>query len=320
MNKKVLVIVLGISFILTSGCGNVAKLKNGEEIVGKIKGKTITADDLYKDLKKQNGTSSFINMIDSYIANKEVKTTDAIKNEAKTQLEQLKMQYEQSGQDFNVALKNAGYENENSFLDILILDSKKNTVVQNFLKKKVTDEEINDYYEKNITGEITARHILIIPEVNDNMSDEDKDKAKKNAKNKAEDLIKKLNSGSKFETLAKKNSDDEGSKKDGGLITGITKDSVVEPFFNAVKDLKDGEYTKEPVESSYGYHIILRVNQKEKPKLKEVKDDIIENIVTNKISSDANLNTTTWVEIRKKYELNINDSEIKKGYNKTINN
>ena len=317
MNKKLLTI-LSISLLLTSGCGKVAELKNGEQVVGKLNGKTITANELYEELKEKGGSTTFINMVDEFIANKEIKTDDSVKNEANSQLEQLKLQYESMGQSFDDVLKGAGYSNEDELLEELILEVKKQKVVKNYLKENVKEDEINDYYEKNIEGEITARHILIIPDVNDDMSDEEKNKEKEKAKEKAEKLIKELNDGKDFKELAKKESEDEGSKENGGLIENITKDSVVEPFYNAVKELKDGEYTKEPVESSYGYHIILRESQKEKPKLEEVKDDILEKIVEKKLSSDENIYSTTWEEIRKKYKLDIQDSEIKKGYNDSL--
>ena len=315
MKKKGIIVMLSICLFLTVGCGKVAELKNGEQVVGKINGKTVTANDLYEELKNKGGTSVFINMIDDFIANKEIKDSDSIKTEAKSQLDQLKAQYENAGQDFKEVLKNAGYANEDALLKVLILDIKKNKVVENFLKDHITDDEINDYYDTNIEGELTARHILITPEVKEDMTEEETSKAKENAKKKAENILKKLEKGEKFEDLAKKNSDDEGRKKNGGLIENITKDTVVEPFYNATKKLKDGEYTKEVVESSYGYHIILRVSQKEKPKLKDVKEDILEDIVSDKLSSDSTLTTTTWVDIRKKYKLNIEDSKIKKEYN-----
>lgn len=314
MNKKLIVSIALACLLFTAGCGKVAELKNGEQVVGKINGKTITADDLYKELKEKGGTSIFVNMVDDFIANKEIKDSDAITNEAKSQLEQLKSQYESAGQNFDTVLKNAGYENEKALLEVLVLDIKKNKVVENFLRDKVTEDEINDYYEANIEGELTARHILITPEVKDDMTEEETEKAKEDAKKKAEKLLKKLEDGEKFEDLAKKNSDDEGSKKNGGLVENITKDTVVDPFYNALKDLKDGEYTKEVVESSYGYHIILRVSQKEKPKLKDVKDDILDTIVSDKLADDSTLTTTTWIDIRKKYKLNIEDSAIKKEY------
>ena len=89
MKKKLLVTMMCFTLLFTAGCGEVSKLKNGEEVVGKIKGKTITANDLYESLKKQNGTSAFVTLVDTYIANKEIKDSDAIKKEAQTQLDQL---------------------------------------------------------------------------------------------------------------------------------------------------------------------------------------------------------------------------------------
>ena len=109
---------------------------------------------------------------------------------------------------------------------------------------------------------MTVRHILIKPDTDTDASDEDQEKAEEKAKKEAENIIKKLDKGEKFEDLAKKYSDDEGTKEDGGLLENFSKDSVVTEFWDASYKLKDGEYTKEPVKSEYGYHVILRVSQK----------------------------------------------------------
>ena len=46
---------------------------------------------------------------------------------------------------------------------------------------------------------------------------------------------------------------------------------MVSEFEDAAYKLKVNEYTKEPVKTTYGYHIILKTGEKEKPKLKKVK-------------------------------------------------
>lgn len=315
-NKKLT--LLGVTMcsvlLLTTGCGEVAKLKDGKEVVGKIKGYTVTAEDLYAELKEQGGSRVFVNMIDDYIANKEIKSNEDAEDYANSQIEAYKSQYEQQGQDFNEVLVSSGYKNEQQFRDELILSYKKDKVVENYLKDELTDDEIQNYYEENIFGDMTVRHILIKPDTETDASDEDQEKAEEKAKKEAENIIKKLDKGEKFEDLAKEYSDDEGTKEDGGLLENFSKDSVVTEFWDASVKLKDGEYTKEPVKSEYGYHVILRVSQKAKPKLKEVKDTIEETLVANKLSADTTLKTTTWVNIRKKYNLNIEDSEIKDGY------
>jgi len=315
-NKKLT--LLGVTMcsvlLLTTGCGEVAKLKDGKEVVGKIKGYTVTAEDLYAELKEQGGSRVFVNMIDDYIANKEIKSNEDAEDYANSQIEAYKSQYEQQGQDFNEVLVSSGYKNEQQFRDELILSYKKDKVVENYLKDELTDDEIQNYYDENIFGDMTVRHILIKPDTETDASDEDQEKAEEKAKKDAENIIKKLDKGEKFEDLAKKYSDDEGTKEDGGLLENFSKDSVVTEFWDASVKLKDGEYTKEPVKSEYGYHVILRVSQKAKPKLKEVKDTIEGTLVANKLSADTTLKTTTWVNIRKKYNLNIEDSEIKDGY------
>lgn len=315
-NKKLT--LLGVTMcsvlLLTTGCGEVAKLKDGKEVVGKIKGYTVTAEDLYAELKEQGGSRVFVNMIDDYIANKEIKSNEDAEDYANSQIEAYKSQYEQQGQDFNEVLVSSGYKNEQQFRDELILSYKKDKVVENYLKDELTDDEIQNYYDENIFGDMTVRHILIKPDTETDASDEDQEKAEEKAKKEAENIIKKLDKGEKFEDLAKEYSDDEGTKEDGGLLENFSKDSVVTEFWDASVKLKDGEYTKEPVKSEYGYHVILRVSQKAKPKLKEVKDTIEETLVANKLSADTTLKTTTWVNIRKKYNLNIEDSEIKNGY------
>ena len=318
MKTKVLYGFLCLSVLTMVGCGKVPQLKNGEEVTASIDGYKVSANELYDKLKEKNGAALLTDMIDDYIANKEIETTKEIESAAKIKLEQVKSQYAQYKMDFEDVLKQAGYENEKALLEDLILDEKKTKVVDNYISDNIKDDEIQQYYDKNITGEITAKHILIKPDTTDEMSDEDIAKAEKKAKEEAKQIIEKLKNGEDFEKLAKKYSDDEGTASEGGLFSNFTKEDVVAEFWNASIELKDGEYTKTPVKSTYGYHIILRVSQKEKPKLKDVKDTVLEEIVKVKKTDNANLQTETWAEIREKYNLKINDSHLKKGYKQII--
>lgn len=321
MKKKLLSIMACI--LLLTGCGKIPKLENGEEVVAEIDGKSFTANELYDDLKTSYGTTFLVNMIDNYIANKEIETDDSAKEYAKNELENLKKQYELYQMDFEAAMKQAGYETEDQLLDEIILQYKKDKVVENYAKDQISNEEVENYYNENIFGEITAKHILIKPETTTDMSDDDKKAKEEEALNKAKDLINELNNGADFDTLAKENSADTGSASEGGLIKDFTKvgdNSVVTEFWDAAYNLKDGEYTSEPVKSSFGYHIILKVSQNERPSLEDTKDDILDTLVTNKLKSDDNLSAKYWSEIRKKYNLNIIDSNIKKVYDDTIKN
>jgi peptidyl-prolyl cis-trans isomerase C len=83
-------------------------------------------------------------------------------------------------------------------------------------------------------------------------------------KEKAEQLIKKLKGGAKFEDVAKAESTDN-SKANGGDLGWFTTARMVKPFGEAVKGLKKGELTSEPVQTQYGWHIIKLVDTRDAP-------------------------------------------------------
>lgn len=316
VNKKLLIAgMLGITLLLT-GCGT-PTLKNGEEVVASVDGKDFTANDLYEELKDQGGQAVLVNMIDSFIVNEEIETDDDAETYADSQYESYKSSYESNGQNFEDVLTSAGYKDADDFKDALIVEYKKQTVTENYVKANLTDAEIQSYYDDNIFGDIEGAHILISPETSDDMTDEEISEAEEKAKKEAEDIIKKLDNGEDFEDLAKEYSDDEGTASDGGKLT-ITYGEVVDEFWDAASKLKDGKYTEEPVKSDYGYHIIYRESQKDKPKLNEVEDEVIDKLVDQKLEEDTTLQTEALVDLREKYNFKINDSDINKSYNKSI--
>lgn len=318
MNKKFLGIICAM--VVLTGCSKSPKISNGEEVVASIEGKDFTANELYDNMKNQYGTSMLINMIDSYIADKEIGDSEDADVYADSYISQIKLQYEQSGMDFNEALVNAGYENEEAFKKIIISDYKMNEVTEKYLKDELTDKEIEKYYKDKISEELNVKHILIIPDVAEGVSDQAKAEAEDAAYKKAQELIKKLDEGANFDELAKDNSDDTATASNGGVINNVTKEGYVTEFYNAAYALEDGKYTATPVKSKYGYHIIYRVSKTDKKSLEELKDSIKDTLIQEKLQNDANLQVKTWDKIRSKYNLNIIDTNIKNTYNTTISN
>ncbi len=320
MKRKLLTISMCVLILGAVGCGkHEVELKDGKQVVASIKGNKITAEDLFDDLKNKYGANTLITMIDDFIANKEIKTTDDMKESAKIQIKQMKEYYESNGYKWSDILKQYNYSSESVLVDEYVLNMKKEEVAKNYVKSKVTDDEINTYYDKEIYGNYTVKHILITPEVTSDMSDEDKEKAEEKALKTAEKIIEKLNDGEKWSDLVKKYSNDEASVSDDGKISDFTKGDVVDEFFEASTKLEDGKYTTKPVESSYGYHIILKVSSTEKPSLDKVKEKVITSIVENKLVNDSELYDKSWNNIRKEnYELNFNDTVLEKGYNDLI--
>lgn len=317
--KKKLSMLFCLAIVLCAGCGQKTeiKLKDGKEVIASVKGYDLTAEDLFTEMKKNNGANTVLTLIDKFIIDKEVKTTDEIKKEAQSSIDNIKNYYEQAGSNWEEILTQAGYKNEAALLDEYMLSIKQQKAAEKFIRKNVTDEEINEYYDKEIYGEFTVRHILIIPENKSDMTEEEVTAAKEKALSKAKKVIEKLNNGSKWEDLVKKYSDDEASVSSNGEIK-FTKGEVVNEFFEASLALEDGKYTLEPVESTYGYHIIYRVSVGEKPSLKDSKNTILDNIVENKINNTPDLLTDTWLKVREKYNFKIADTEINDQYKNLI--
>jgi peptidyl-prolyl cis-trans isomerase C len=83
-------------------------------------------------------------------------------------------------------------------------------------------------------------------------------------KEKADQLIKKIKGGAKFEDVAKSDSTDN-SKTNGGDLGWFTTARMVKPFGDAVKVLKKGEMTTDPVQTQYGWHIIKLQDTRDAP-------------------------------------------------------
>ena len=301
--------------LLVTGCGNNAELKDNNTVVKTDEGK-ISADTLYEELRDKYGISVLVDMIDHQLFDEKYETDDEEEETINAQIEQMKSQYNNDDEAFLAAIQQyLGVENEDELKEMLSLEYKRNLAIEDYVKDSVTDDEIQKYYDDEVIGDIKVRHILISPETTDDMSTEEQTEAEEKAKKEAEDLIKQLDDGADFEELAKEHSDDTGSASDGGLIDYFNRDdNMDEAFLNASIDLEEGKYTEEPVQSSYGYHIILKVDQKKKPKLKEVKDDVIQTLADNKLNEDASLRYNALIAIREDAGIEFNDDSLKKDY------
>ena len=305
--------------IFVTGCGNNAELKDNNTVVKTDEGK-ITADELYKNLRDKYGINVLIDMIDHQLFDEKYKTDETETETINAQIEQMKSQYNNNEEAFQAAIKQyLGVEDEDELRDLLSLEYKRNLAIEDYVKKSISDDEIQKYYDDEVIGDIKVRHILIKPETTDDMSTEEKTEAEEKAKKEAEDLIKQLDDGANFEELAKEYSDDTGSASDGGLIDYFNKDdNMDEAFLNASIDLKKGKYTEEPVQSSFGYHIILKLDQKKKPKLDKVKNDIRETLAEEKLNEDAALRYNALIEIREEAGIKFNDDSLKKDYDELM--
>jgi len=129
--------------------------------------------------------------------------------------------------------------------------------------RKPTEAQIQAEYdrERKVAGEkeYKAHHILV-----------DSEEA-------AKEIIAKLDKGEKFEDLAK-GTKDVGSAANGGALDWAPPAAYVKPFSDAMVALEKGSYTKTPVQSQFGWHVIRLddVRAMQAPPLDQIKSHIVE--------------------------------------------
>jgi peptidyl-prolyl cis-trans isomerase C len=159
------------------------------------------------------------------------------------------------------------------------------TESQNYLKgKEPTEAELKAEYDTDIAAmdktEYHARHVLVA------------------TKELAEQVIKKIKGGAKFEDVAKAESTD-GSKANGGDLGWFTLARMAKPFADAVKVLKKGEMTSTPVQTQYGWHVIRLDDTREvaPPPFDQVKQQVSNGVIQKKLQAYADgLKKTAKIE------------------------
>lgn len=284
----------------------IATLKDGTQPVATIDGMTLTADELYEDMKDIYSVSSLLDKLDTKILTDKYPDTDEMDDEVTSQAENYYKAYEQyykmSKEDF---LKQNGFNTEKKFLEYLKLNNRRTKYVKEYTENEVTDKEIDKYYEDKVYGDINTKHMLV--KVDSSASDDDK----KEAENLAKEIISKLDEGKTFDEVKEEYKDKITYEELGYKSYNA---ALEEAYKNEMKNLKDGEYSKEPVKTSYGYHIVYRIDQKEKPALEDIKDQIKEEIADEKISNDKNLYYVVLDKMRENANLKFEDTVLKDKY------
>lgn len=161
----------------------------------------------------------------------------------------------------------SGVEKDKEYIEAL--DAiKKELALEIWMKKefdntKVSEADIKKFYDANPDNfvepeRVRARHILVDTEADANRVIKDLGNLK------GEALL------NKFSDLAKKDSKDPAGQN-GGELGWFSKNQMVKPFSDAAFALKKDEFTKKPVQTQFGYHVIL-IEDKQPSKKTDFKD------------------------------------------------
>jgi len=130
-------------------------------------------------------------------------------------------------------------------MDTLRFNVLAKAAMQDYLKNTpATDEQLKAHYDKviakvNFPMEYKARHILV---------DKEED---------AKAIIAELGKGKDFSEIAKAQSKDTASAKEGGDLGWFRAEQMVKEFSEAAAKLEKGKYTLEPVKSQFGFHVLI---------------------------------------------------------------
>jgi len=173
-------------------------------------------------------------------------------------------------------------------LAFLKLQALRNLYVEKVISAGVTDEELQKGYQDLVVSQhkpepqVRARHILV------------------ETKEEAEKIIEELKGGAAFEELAKQSKDP--SSQNGGDLGFFGQGQMVPEFEKAAFALEPGQFTQEPVQSQFGWHVI-KVEEKrmsEPPKLADIETQLRSYLVRQKFE-------TVLTSLRDKYPVEIVD-------------
>lgn len=228
---------------------------------------TVIAADKPDDKKKKDGVIATVNgqkitasMLEQYQRSRGFVENVAKKQQTQLMIEEL-INRELIYQD---GLKNGVDKSQEVQDQVKLLQ--KNIVAGAMLRNvvqvgKISEKELKDEYEKRkkdlATPEYKASHILV---------ENEKD---------AKDIISQLDKGKNFAELAKEKSTGP-SATHGGDLGWFKPQEMVQPFSVAVATLKNNEYTKNPVKTDFGWHVILRVDSREvgAPPFEQMKEQL----------------------------------------------
>ncbi len=159
----------------------------------------------------------------------------------------------------------------------------------------VTDADVKARYDKEVAAlpkqeEVHARHILVKTE------------------DEAKDVIKQLDAGKDFAELAKEKSTDP-NKDDGGDLGYFTRGRMVKEFEDAAFSLEKGTYSKTPVKTDFGYHVIKVEDKRDAPPppFEQVQDQVRQLVMRDKYLALLN-------DAKAKAKVEITDETLRKGY------
>jgi len=306
--NTVLALVCALVLGLLIGAGTMYFCNRGGKVAS-VKGKTITSKSLYNRMKNYLSIDFALEEIDNAILNKKYTLDDEEKEEVKKTAQGYIDMYESYyGQTQEEFLSGNGFDSFEDFADYLSLDYKRTIYFYDVLEKQLDENAVKEYYDENAFGKVNTKHILV--KTSEDITDE-------KALSIANEIIGRLDNGEDFDTVAKEY---ESKYEETIVVEDLGEKGAFDHLENAyvegMKELNKGEYSKTPVKTSYGYHVIYCIDKIEKSDKISRKDrmEIVEELSSDIISNDSNLYYKTLIKMREDSKLKFFDKNLEEKY------
>lgn len=289
-------LVVGIIIMVLLTPTRIAKLSNGKQVVLELNNTSITAEDLYEELKSSGGLSALINLMDSAILNDKYDLEEEAQKYADEQSAYYYNMYEQYyGYTKEEFLEANSFETEEDFIEYLKNEFLYNRYYEDYLASIITDEEIEEYYNNNVFG---TRYVYVF-------SSTEKE-------NSLEKVRKALKKGTKISKLEDKYADVVVNELGEVDFTAASNFSAT--FIENVSSLEKNQYSAVFEDDTFGYVVVYVSDVKDKIELVDAEEDIIDVISAEKDAADETLYYKAYQELREAYGMKFYDEALEKEY------
>ena len=280
MKRKIVALTLALGLVGLTACSNESK-----NVIVKTDSGNVTQDELYDAMKDKYGEQTLQQMVFEKVLNDKYKVDE---KEIDEEIDALKEEY---GEQFELFLMQNQLADEKDLRDTLHFN--KLLTIAATEDVEISEDEVKEYYDSQKPAR-EVRHILLSPE--------DEEKAK--------EAKKKLDEGADFAEIAKEYSIDTVANEDGGSIGLITEDqtNIDADFRAAAFDLELNKISN-PIQTSFGWHIIEVTKIEEKEKFEDVKDKLETELKEQSISNEAV--QSTLQKIATEANIKVEDEDLK---------
>ncbi len=273
MKKTILALTMATSVLALSACSD----SGDKEVLVKSKNFNVTKSELYNEMKDAQGEQTLQLLVLEKVLEDKYKVTD---KQVDAEIQEMK---DQLGDQFEGYIAQQG-QTEESLKKVMRLNLLQEAALTDGIEVK--DEEITKRIEQKNT-ELNARHILVEDEAT------------------ANEVKKKLDEGADFAATAKEFSTEELAQTSGGDLDWISYASQMDPAFLKAAYELETNVISEPVQSSFGFHIIQITDKREVEKGKVTDKD------KESIKKEIQLEKVDQSKIIAKVSKLVKDADVK---------